>query len=157
ERGYEIITDILEVSLKAIEGCLCYEGCPSCIQSPKCGNHNEPLDKHAAIMILHGLLGKSPYVPPKSKPENNREIEWYKKGVEFNNIGKYNDAIECYKKALEINPKNEKTWNNIGSVYFKLKMYLEALKSYEKAIEIRPSNDMISKNLRKARQVLKRA
>jgi DEAD/DEAH box helicase domain-containing protein len=69
ERGYEIITDILEVTLKAIEGCPCTEGCPSCIQSPKCGNHNKPLDKHAAIMILHELLGKPPYVPSKLKPQ----------------------------------------------------------------------------------------
>jgi len=69
EKGYEIITDILEVTLKAIEGCSCNEGCPSCIQSPKCGNHNEPLDKHAALMILHELLGKPPYVPKKAKPQ----------------------------------------------------------------------------------------
>lgn len=69
ERGYEIITDILEVTLKAIEGCPCNDGCPSCIQSPKCGNHNKPLDKHAAIIILHELLGKPPYVPPKLKPQ----------------------------------------------------------------------------------------
>ncbi len=68
-RGYEIITDILEVTLKAIEGCPCTEGCPSCIQSPKYGNHNKPLDKHAALMILHELLGKPPYVPPKLKPQ----------------------------------------------------------------------------------------
>jgi DEAD/DEAH box helicase domain-containing protein len=68
ERGYEIITDILEVTLKAIEVCSCTEGCPGCIQSPKCGNHNEPLDKHAALMILHELLGKPPYMPKKAKP-----------------------------------------------------------------------------------------
>jgi DEAD/DEAH box helicase domain-containing protein len=69
ERGSEIITDILEVTLKAIEGCSCSDGCPSCIQSPKCGNHNDPLDKHAALMILHELLGKPPYMPPKLKPQ----------------------------------------------------------------------------------------
>lgn len=69
ERGYEIITDILEVTLKAIEGCPCSDGCPSCIQSPKCGNHNNPLDKHAALMILHELLGKPPYMPKKPKTQ----------------------------------------------------------------------------------------
>ena len=67
EKGFEKITDILEVTLKAIKGCPCTDGCPSCIQSPKCGNHNNPLDKHAAIMILHELLGKPAYVPPKQK------------------------------------------------------------------------------------------
>ncbi len=63
------VTDILDVTLKAIEGCLCRDGCPSCIQSPKCGSHNEPLDKHAALMILHELLGKPPYIPKKAKPQ----------------------------------------------------------------------------------------
>jgi DEAD/DEAH box helicase domain-containing protein len=71
EKGFEKISDILEVTLKAIKGCSCTDGCPSCIQSPKCGNHNEPLDKHAAIMILHELLGKSAYVPPKPKPKKS--------------------------------------------------------------------------------------
>jgi len=71
ERGYEIITDILDVTLKAIEGCPCIDGCPSCIQSPKCGNHNNPLDKDAALMILHELLGKPSYVPKKPKPQKN--------------------------------------------------------------------------------------
>ncbi len=71
ERGYEIVTDILDVTLKAIEGCPCSDGCPSCIQSPKCGNHNNPLDKQAALMILHELLGKFSYVPKKPKPQKN--------------------------------------------------------------------------------------
>ena len=71
EKGFEKINDVLEVTLKAIKGCPCTDGCPSCIQSPKCGNHNKPLDKHAAIVILHELLGKSPYVPPKPKPKKS--------------------------------------------------------------------------------------
>ena len=71
EKGFEKINDILEVTLKIIKGCPCTGGCPSCIQSPKCGNHNRPLDKNAAIMILHELLGKSTYIPPKSKSKNS--------------------------------------------------------------------------------------
>jgi DEAD/DEAH box helicase domain-containing protein len=72
EKGYEIITDILDVTLKAIEGCPCSDGCPSCIQSPKCGNHNNPLDKHAALIILHELLGKPPYIPKKARPQKSQ-------------------------------------------------------------------------------------
>jgi len=56
EKGFEIIQQLWQATLDAIAECPCHEGCPSCIQSPKCGNNNEPLDKKAAQMILKGLL-----------------------------------------------------------------------------------------------------
>lgn len=82
----------------------------------------------------------------RTKIENDLEMVFYKKGAELGKLGKYNDAIKSYKKSLEINPNNEKTWNNMGTAFFKLKMYQEAVKSYEKAHEIDPSDEMISKN-----------
>jgi len=47
---------LLEATLKAIRDCGCDEGCPSCIQSPKCGNNNQPLDKAGAVYILEAVL-----------------------------------------------------------------------------------------------------
>jgi DEAD/DEAH box helicase domain-containing protein len=58
EKGFDIITDLWEATLKTINECPCESGCPGCIQSPKCGNNNEPLDKRAAKVILEELLGK---------------------------------------------------------------------------------------------------
>jgi DEAD/DEAH box helicase domain-containing protein len=56
ERGFEILRDLWEATHQLLIECPCEDGCPSCIQSPKCGNNNEPLDKAAAKMILERLL-----------------------------------------------------------------------------------------------------
>jgi len=56
EKGFDIIGELWQATLKAISECPCQEGCPSCIQSPKCGNNNKPLDKKAARVLLEGLL-----------------------------------------------------------------------------------------------------
>jgi DEAD/DEAH box helicase domain-containing protein len=58
ERGFEAGAEHLRATLEAIAGCRCERGCPSCVQSPKCGNGNEPLDKHGAIRMLATILGE---------------------------------------------------------------------------------------------------
>ncbi len=58
ERGYDLIVDLWDATLRTIQECPCRGGCPSCVQSPKCGNNNSPLDKRAARVILERLLGE---------------------------------------------------------------------------------------------------
>ncbi len=57
ERCFDLLESILRSTRDHIANCPCTDGCPSCIQSPKCGNNNEPLDKAAALSILDLLLG----------------------------------------------------------------------------------------------------
>lgn len=56
EKGFDLVQQLWQATLKVITECPCQEGCPSCIQSPKCGNNNRPLDKKAAQILLEGLL-----------------------------------------------------------------------------------------------------
>jgi DEAD/DEAH box helicase domain-containing protein len=55
ERGFERFDGWVSDTARMIEGCPCRSGCPSCVQSPKCGNLNEMLDKAAARTLLGRL------------------------------------------------------------------------------------------------------
>jgi len=57
ERGFGAAREWLTATRDTIVACTCDEGCPSCIQSPKCGNQNNPLDKVGAARLLDVLLG----------------------------------------------------------------------------------------------------
>ncbi|MGI8800072.1 MAG: DEAD/DEAH box helicase [Pseudonocardia sp.] len=57
DRGYETLGAWLAATRAAIADCACATGCPSCVQSPKCGNGNSPLDKPGAVAVLDVVLG----------------------------------------------------------------------------------------------------
>ncbi len=52
ERGFEAFEGWAGDTAKLIDGCPCEHGCPSCVQSPKCGNLNDMLDKAGALKLL---------------------------------------------------------------------------------------------------------
>ena len=56
ERGFERFEGWVADTERLLAGCPCEHGCPSCVQSPKCGNLNEPLDKGGARRLLHAML-----------------------------------------------------------------------------------------------------
>lgn len=55
--GYTVARDWLAATRDTIADCRCATGCPGCVQSPKCGNNNHPLDKAAARVLLDCLVG----------------------------------------------------------------------------------------------------
>jgi DEAD/DEAH box helicase domain-containing protein len=57
ENAFQSLGAWLQAAKDALENCLCDDGCPGCVQSPKCGNDNQPLDKRGAIIIISRLLG----------------------------------------------------------------------------------------------------
>jgi DEAD/DEAH box helicase domain-containing protein len=68
ERGYDKAKVWLAATRDAIKACECDSGCPSCVQSPKCGNKNNPLDKAAAVTLLDVLLKDATEMTAVSEP-----------------------------------------------------------------------------------------
>jgi len=55
-RGFDRFAGWVEDTTRLLQRCPCTAGCPSCVQSPKCGNLNEPLDKAGARVLLERML-----------------------------------------------------------------------------------------------------
>jgi len=58
KRGYEQFERLLGDAERLIAECPCESGCPSCVQSPKCGNLNEPLHKAGALELMGLMRGE---------------------------------------------------------------------------------------------------
>jgi tetratricopeptide (TPR) repeat protein len=72
-------------------------------------------------------------------------VQWGSKAIDLANSEKYDEALECYNKALEADPYNAKTWCNRGVLMGKLQRNDDAIKSFEKAIEIDPTYEIAKK------------
>ena len=56
DEGFARFHEWIAATYETVRSCRCNDGCPSCVQSPKCGNGNQPLDKHAALKLLGALV-----------------------------------------------------------------------------------------------------
>ena len=66
ERGHAVLERWLAATRTAVGDCECRTGCPSCVQSPKCGNGNVPLDKAGAVVLLDVVLRALRGVEPET-------------------------------------------------------------------------------------------
>jgi tetratricopeptide (TPR) repeat protein len=113
---------------RVIGQCLAYR------PSQRYGNFREL--RAALEPLYHGLTGRSVEVPRIGKTA----AFWTNKGASLDSLGRYDEAIRCYEKALEIDPRYAAAWNNKGSSLDCLGRYDEAIRCCEKALEIDPRN-----------------
>ena len=71
-RGFDCFERLTADAHGLVDECPCESGCPSCIQSPKCGNLNDHLFKEGAIGLLAGMLGNLPPQTPSGGAVGSR-------------------------------------------------------------------------------------
>jgi tetratricopeptide (TPR) repeat protein len=71
---------------------------------------------------------------------------WYKKAVALERLNRYEQAIQCFDKAIEIDATDMKIWNSKGSLLGSLGRYEQAIQCFDKAIEIDPHNLAVLRN-----------
>jgi len=72
---------------------------------------------------------------------------FFAKGFVLGELKEYDQAIEANQKALEINPKHDKAYNNMGRAYDRKGEYDQAIEAYQKAVEINPKKDGAYNNM----------
>ena len=106
---------------------------------------NTEQKKNIIILIIFALVVLGVIFIYSDKYSKNREPivsydEYLQMGINFETKGELNNAIEAYKKAAKLSPKEYVPYSNIGSAYFSLKQFPEAETAFLKAIELTPNN-----------------
>ena len=87
----------------------------------------EPLLQHQTGEVI---------IPPQLK--ELEAPEWGNKGVSLNSLSRYEEAIQCFDKSLELDPRFGAAWNNKGNSLGSLGRHEEAIHCYDKALELDP-------------------
>mgnify|MGYP001567434996 CR=1 FL=1 len=96
--------------------------------------------KNLIIIIVLALLVFGAILYNKNKKPAISYDEYLQMGINYETKGELNNAIEAYKKAAKLSPKEYVPYSNIGSAYFSLKQFPEAETAFLKAIELTPNN-----------------
>ena len=97
------------------------------------------------LMSLYVETTGTRYELPQTGEETGAE-EWTVKGENFWMLNRFDDAIDCYDQALEIDPGFAQALGNKGQVFSDLRRYDEALPWFNRSLEIDPQNDAVWSN-----------
>jgi len=103
----------------------------------------EPSKRYQDFKSLRDELSEIYYqqTGERIKEETPQELETWEysnKGVSLDNLDKFQEAIACYNRALEINPMDADVWSNKGTALYKLGKLQEAVDCFDRALDINP-------------------
>jgi tetratricopeptide (TPR) repeat protein len=105
----------------------------------------DPAARYANFDVLRGRLAEmyesltgEAAPQPRTGIELNA-VDYNNKGVSLDSLGRHAEALTCYERALEINPRYANAWSNKGGALDRLGRLAEALTCYDRAVEINPS------------------
>ncbi|HID19571.1 MAG TPA: tetratricopeptide repeat protein, partial [Methanophagales archaeon] len=90
----------------------------------------------AILIVMVALIGVFILAPIVSAETTE---EWNEKGIVFAMSGEYEKAIECFNKAIELDPNYARAYYNRGNAYYYLKQYERAIEDYNKTLELDPN------------------
>ena len=73
----------------------------------------------------------------KEKNPQNADV-WFRLGYCYDELGRYQDAIEAFKQAIRIKPDDAEAHYNLGVAYGKLDRHQDAVEAYKQAVRIKP-------------------
>jgi cytochrome c-type biogenesis protein CcmH/NrfG len=85
----------------------------------------------AAVLQLKQMVSANP----------GDAASWAQLGHNYFDLGQYENAIDAYRKHLDLNPKNANVWTDMGIMYRRSKRPDEAVRCFDKAIEINPAHE----------------
>jgi tetratricopeptide (TPR) repeat protein len=94
----------------------------------------EECSKYLRVEVEHAKTYQTAIISDKKK----HYVGW--QGAALDKLGKHNGAIECFDKALQVDPNNPYAWTNKGYVLHGLGKYKEAIEYYDKALQVDPNN-----------------
>ncbi len=101
------------------------------------------------LTLLGGLLASSLWLPlsAQAQSSNPEAIINYNQGIEAHGQGNFQDALNKFSRATQIDPGYGDAYYNMGSIYYQLKRYPEAADMFQKAVNLTPGDGSAKYNL----------
>src|SRR5579859_2188274 len=98
----------------------------------------DPKDRFASVCDFAGAMAAAvEQFKPRPVVQKTKE-QWFDEGFAYKRGGKYQEAIEAYNHAIQIDPRYAAAYNNRGNTYCELKEYAKAMADYSRTIELNP-------------------